>query len=133
MFKCELAKNVLVGVEKGVCDVGYRGCDEKLFLPFWRIGMKKLKEQGKPLPPRNDLHERIRGRHEQTNGRLHQWNCISSIFRHDIKEHQDFFHASAVVVQLEIMNGFAEQFNVAPDPFVEPETYETTPDAEEQY
>ena len=78
-----------------------------------------------PPLPRNDLHDFIRARHEQTNGRLHQWNCIASKFRHDREKHVDFFHAVAAIVQLEIMHGFAAQFNIEPvEPYVTPDTYE---------
>jgi hypothetical protein len=128
MFKNNLAKRVITGVEKGVCDAGYFDCHEWLFRAYWR-SKGGLKEK----LPRNDLHERIRARHEQLNSRLHRFNCVASIFRHDITMHGDFFNACAVIVQLEIINGLASQFDVVPKPWVAAEQYDSTPDPREQY
>jgi len=128
IFKNALKDMPIPGVEMGVSDIGYRGCQVWIFLPFWRT--KKNMEN---KVPRNDLHEHIRARHEQTNGRLHNWNCIGTIFRHSRELHQDFFYAVAVITQLEIMHGFAKQFSVVPRPAIDAETYEATPDPEEAY
>ena len=113
IFKFELAKLVRLGIEKGISDAGYLHCHKWLFLPHWRT-KKGIRDN----EPRNDLHEYIRARHEQTNGRITTWNCLSVPFRHDIKEHGDWFNAIVVITQLEIQNGFAEQFDIVPKPFV---------------
>lgn len=128
IFKHGLAKLVRTDIEKGVADAGYHHCDKWLFLPFWR-----KKEAMKNKVPRNDLHEYIRARHEQLNSRLHRFNCISSIFRHKLDTHQDYFYGSAVVVQLEIMHGFLSQFDIVPKPWVDPQQYEPTPNPSEAY
>ena len=78
----------------------------------------------------------IRARHEATNGRLHKFKCLSTAFRHDLMEHQDFFHTCCVIVNLEIIHGIATQFDVVPKPgdgVGEYYSYETpTPDVEEE-
>ena len=122
IFKHGLAKRVRTDIEKGVCDAGYKGCHKWLFRPFWRT--KAGLAEGLP---HNDLHELIRARHEQLNSRFHRFNCVSSIFRHDLGLHQEFFYSSAVVVQLEIIHGLAPQFDVIPKPWVEPEQYVPIP------
>jgi hypothetical protein len=133
IFKHDLANHVMTGIEKGVCDAGYFHCDQWLFRPPWRTkaGIKKNL-------PRNDLHDYIRARHEQTNGRITKWNCLSTPFRHDRELHQACFYAIVVIVQLEIMAGLAPQFDVVPEPgpFIPPnpaEQYEATPNPEEAY
>lgn len=113
IFRRDLAHLVRVGVEKGVADAGYRNCEKWLFKPSWRTYKGLKKEE-----PRNDLHEYIRARHEQTNGRIDRFNCVSCVFRHDRELHVHFFHAAVVVVQLEIIHGFAEQFDIIPKPYV---------------
>ena len=131
IFKRDLAHLVRTEIEMGICDAGYHHCQRWLFKPFWRT-YKGLKDN----LPRNDLHEYIRARHEQTNGRITNWNCLAVPFRHDHTIHQDFFYAVVVIVQLEIMHGFAVQFDIVPKPFVEPnpaDQYEPTPDPLEQY
>ena len=128
IFKKDLAKLVRTDIEKGVCDAGYKYCEQWLFRPFWRT-YKALKEG----VPRNDLHEYIRARHEQTNSRFHKFNCLASKFRHNRRLHHHFFHAVAVIVQLEIIHGLAEQFSIIPRPWVEPDQYEPIPDVEEEY
>lgn len=129
IFQHKLVYMVNPEIEMGVCDAGYRGCGYWLFLPYWRT-----KAALKRKEPRNPLHEYIRGRHEQTNGRLHNFNCISSIFRHARELHQDFFFAVCAIVQLEIVHGFAPQFSVFPKPcFGIEEHYAPTPDPAEQY
>jgi hypothetical protein len=130
IFMSALAKLVRPGIEKGVADAGYRSkaISKYLFFPAWRT-KKGMEEKW----PRNDLHEHIRARHETINARLHKWNCVGSIFRHARELHSNFFHAAAVVVQLEIIHGFTSQFCLIPQPWTEPETYKATLDPMEQY
>ena len=123
-----LAELVRPDIERGVCDAGYFHCDAWLFRPPWRS--KKGIELGLP---RNDLHEFIRARQEQTNSRLHNFNCVGGIFRYDRREHIDWFHAAAVVVQLEIIHGLLPQFSIIPKPWSGRDTYEIIPCPEEEY
>jgi DDE superfamily endonuclease len=113
IFRRDLAHLVRTDIERGICDAGYMNCERWLYKAIWRT--KKALEEGMP---RNDLHDYIRARHEQTNGRLNKFNCLSCLFRHDIRLHTDYFHACVSVVQLEIIFGFASQFDVIPKPYV---------------
>ena len=91
-FDRELIANIMQGHEKGVADRGYRGRDHFLVIPWWP---KYEKSECTRI-------DRILGRHEQVNSRLKHWNCLSNEFRHDRDDHQKFFMAVAVIVQLEI-------------------------------
>lgn len=42
----------------------------------------------------------IRARHEMENGKIKQWSVISSVFRHNGKNHSFCFYAVAQIVQL---------------------------------
>jgi hypothetical protein len=105
VFDRELVANILVDQEKGVVDSGYNGRHRYLATAWWRRGNNH--DQG-----RNARHERIRGRHEQVNGRLKAWNCLSNEFRHGPMNHQKFFYAVAVIVQLEIKHKISHQFEI---------------------
>ena len=131
MFKHGLAKLVRIDIERGVADAGYHHCHAWLYLPFWR-SKKAMAEEAEV--PRNDLHEYIRARHETINSRLHRFNVLSTIFRHGREMHSDFFHAGCVIVNLEIMHGFAPQFDIVPKPWAgEPEEqYEPIPPEPEE-
>ncbi len=113
IFRRDLAHLVRTNIEKGICDAGYRNCERWLYKAVWRT-KRGLRENW----PRNDLHEYIRARHEQTNGRFDNWNCVSSVFRHARELHSDFFHAVVVITQLEIKSGYAKQFDIVPKPYV---------------
>ena len=45
---------------------------------------------------------RLRARHEQINGRLKSFSCLSNRWRHDLHKHKYCFFAVAVIVQFEI-------------------------------
>jgi hypothetical protein len=102
IFDRELIANIMQGHEKGVADRGYRGRPPFLVIPWWQ----------KYAPSECTRIDRILGRHEQVNSRLKHWNCLSNEFRHDRDNHQKFFMAVAVVVQLEIEHQIVTSFEI---------------------
>lgn len=100
-----LKNSVRHGREKGVGDRGYRHCNE-IVSPWWAKGETPMSNLGK-------LHQAIRGRLEQTNGRIRKFQCTGDDkFRHTIPQHEHSFFAACVIVQLEIECGIASQFDL---------------------
>lgn len=53
----------------------------------------------------NAWEKRILARHETVNGRLKEFEILSTRFRHNLKKHPMAFHAVVNIVQLSIDNG----------------------------
>lgn len=75
--------------EKSIADKGYN--DDNFF-----------------INPRNNPRyphiKRILARHETVNGRLKQWKCLSTCFRHPLNKHPMCFHAVINIVSIMMEN-----------------------------
>ena len=84
---------MLLATEKAVRDRGYQG-DRKI------IGPDEWK---------NRDHRRAmsiaRARHENINGKLKNFNCLSDVYRHDRQKHCTIFKAVITIIQIEINEG----------------------------
>ena len=95
-------------MEKVVADRGHRG-DPRVVLPNDARDAVHLEEMNV-----------ARARHETVNGRLKNWKCMSTRFRHAKEKHHLVFRAVAVIEQLKIMNGRPPfQCDVVVDPIVQ--------------
>lgn len=76
-------------------DRGYRGERDVLSIP-----------SSQDTPEVRDFKGRALSRHETFNGRLKFFDSLDEKFRHGIEKHRDCFYACAVIVQLQLDNGF---------------------------
>jgi hypothetical protein len=90
IFCMHLRQKFLPG-EKCIADRGYRG--EPDFVTTRNDCETRSKRR---------LLNRIRGRHENVNARLKNWNCVKDRFRHDLSKHGMVFKAVAVLTQLSL-------------------------------
>ena len=56
--------------------------------------------------------DRSRSRHETINGKLKRFGCLAQIWRHPREQHKSAFAAVAVIVQLGIVSGEEEVYQV---------------------
>ena len=80
---------------RGIADRGYRGEADLLSIP----NSQDSKEV-------RDFKGRAMARQETFNARLKNFNCLEDRFRHGIEKHAISFYACAVIVQLQMENGF---------------------------
>jgi DDE superfamily endonuclease len=52
------------------------------------------------------VKKRIKARHEQVNGWMKTWKCLSDTFRHEKTFHYNCYHAVAAITQIEMETGF---------------------------
>ena len=86
--------------EKAEADKGYRGEPDTIELPDDGIV--------------DQYHEKalIRSRHETINGKIKNWQCMNTVFRHDIHLHGTFFIAVCTIINIQIMSGEKMVFQV---------------------
>jgi len=80
---------------RGIGDRGHRGEAELLSVPSSQDTYEVREFKGRAL-----------SRQETFNARLKNFTCLDERFRHGIEKHADCFYACAVIVQLQMDNGF---------------------------
>lgn len=95
IFDRDLILHIKQG-EKVLADSGYTGRDTYITVTG--------RQENDPIL------KRIKARHEQVNGWMKKWNCLSKVFRHDKQMHYQCFHAVAVITQIEMETGYKAVF-----------------------
>lgn len=101
IFRHKLKQKILDSREasgvnhRAIGDKGYRGEREVLSVP-----------SSQDTQEVRDFKARALSRHETFNSRLKNFDALDETFRHGIEKHQICFDAAAVIVQLQIENGF---------------------------
>lgn len=94
------------------------GLKEKMPVGKRIVGDRGYTGEPETISTRNELDprelaafkERVQARHETFNGKLKNFKCLSTKFRHGVEQHKVVFESLCVIVQYEIENG-APLFN----------------------
>jgi len=93
VFRSDLKQKIADG-KKGIADNGYRGERNVLSKP-----------NSHDPPELRQFKRRAWSRHETYNGRIKNFRCLDSRFRHGIAKHQMCFETVCVICQYQIENG----------------------------
>ena len=94
IFRSGLKEKLLEAGEKAEADAGYRGETLVVRHPDMFVSQSD-----------NKAKKKSRLRHETINRRIKQFNCMSSVYRHNREKHHLIFQAVAVITQISFESG----------------------------
>lgn len=95
VFRKSGIKDKIPAGMKGIADNGYRGEPNVLSTPN-QLDSKELKL----------FKQRARAHHETFNGRIKNFKCLDTRFRHTMEKHKTVFEAVCVICQYQMDAGF---------------------------